>query len=690
MTRLINSVKIDLFILSRRWFFWVSISMLIAGLEYIVWGRLGNGDAGGALTSTAAIVQIGMLYFSLIGFYLVRQEKTSNMSEIVNTISRGYIHKYISKFITVLLLIIGFVTVTLFITLLQYYLSGVPVDFFSKVILYMMLYYLLPFWISAWLGCILGSFRFWKLSLIVLVLINILTGPLNTLVFTNIMAVLNIDLYPMLSFLNLGQSDIHLLYDPIYGFPLEINRWLVKLQWLGIIVIIITVCLLTIKEIKKMNATVLIAGSAFIMMISQYFILQPSQVIHTLYEKDSRAVYDRKYYSNQLIEQNTQDVPNFKVEKYKVQLNVQRSMGVTVELELTSKENLSKVSFSLYHKFIVHSVTDQEGNKLSFTRDKDDLEVIFPDKVVKGTPFKLKIQYSGVSSPYFYANEQAILLPAYFNWLPAPGSYPSMVNTDGYRFVPVISSLIDQPIEYEMYYSGNKPIYTNLKQITTDKWGGTSRSGITIAAGMMRSQIIDNIQVFDSLSNYKANPSIQKFINELKQIRPIVIEDFGLQKPELSAIFLLPVPIEPSGILKSTWDMGDHFILSAQTNLNDDSLLEYEGINVAGLAGAMIRTSGVTMNSVNEDLLLIAYEYWYNIRHNMHEKTKLEKLIEFQETENNSDSDLLVNLQQWIEKNTADHKRMRNFFQAWLSLIEDGADKQKIQEFLLGRLKEGE
>ncbi|MBO2944160.1 hypothetical protein JJQ72_09295 [Paenibacillus sp. F411] len=680
VNKVMNSIKFDLMILLRRWFFWISFILLIIGLLYIVWFRLVSGDAGGALTSSAAVVQIGMLYFSIIGFYMVRQDNTNQMSELVNTISMGYLHKFISKFVCVVFLIVGYALLSLSIILLFFNRFGVPFEMYIKTVLYIMLYYVLPFWISAWLGCLLGGSGKFKASLLGLLLFNIFAGPMNTLILTNLMAVLNINLYPLLSILNLGQSDIHLLYDPIYGFPLELNRWLIKLQWLALLVIMIILKLKMKQEIKMPSAIGGVIVCMALIIINQYIILQPSQVIHTLSEKDSKELYDKNFYSEMVVDQKAKEPIEFQVQSYQVKLDVKRSLQVQADLDLRMGKNVDKLTFSLYHNFHIEHIQDETGNNLQFHRNQDRLEIILAKNVVKGESVHLRITYSGISSPYFYANEQAVLLPAYFNWLPSPGYYPSMINQDGYRLVQVPSSLIDTPISYELRYSGDKHIFTNLTQSSPGIWKGETSSGITVVAGMVKSQRMDQMTVFDSLSNYKAEESIRNYIDAIQQIRPKILDDFGIQKPQLTKIFFLPLPIEAAKVFKSTWDLGDYWIVSTQSHLNHD-ILNYEALNVAGITSSLLRSPEISMNAANEDLMLVAYEHWYYLQHNIDEKSSLARFVDYGYID--------PEFKLWIEKNSEYQEEMRTFFRHWLVMIEKGANERQIKQFIADKMEEG-
>lgn len=668
-----DSVRIELRLTFRSVLVWIALISVLATLFRIIYFRVLNTDIGGALTSTAAIVQCGIFAFLTIGFSMIRRERTVSADEVFQSIDGAVFVKWVAKVISIFItaaIILFFIVVGLYFI---YWTQNVPFLFYKEAILYLLLYYYLPFCIAGLIGLLFGSIMSSRIVYILLVIIGILIGPLNSLILENVMAMFNMDLSPFLNVMNLGQSDIHNPFELVYGYPMEASRWLIKLLWIMILMLFIQLHV-SFKIHRKMNLrNYLTAGfSMALSIIIAIFVLQEDQVIVTTPSVSSYLHEAQYYLQNNVTE--IKEANQFQIKAYDVQINAYRKLEVEAKVEIVSLEPLNKAVFTLYHNLKVKEVNEDQGKPLTFKQVGDSIEILFNSNLDRGETIELVFTYSGISSPFYYANEQAILLPFNFPWLPVAGQYPAMVYTD-FSGLQRTNLPATGDIDYTLKYKGTRIIYSNLPEIGPNVWSGKSRYGVTLANGLLNNSKINSVNLVYPSSFYRSADSLKVFIDSFKQKLSIIHSDFRLGNNEIESVFMLPIPIESVNFPEAIWKQGRSWIVSVDTNYTDGEILEKYSGRTSSILGAIIRESSGPEWSDMQDVISLSYGYWYSLRYEDVPEPLFNFLLNnYKNRGFDQEERVLLRIKEWIDSNNSvNDEAIRLRFTEWMKQVQSGS-----------------
>lgn len=667
--KVINSVSIEMKMINRNILTYIIFIGGIIQFGFIVSGRLEANSLGGALTSTGAIVQGGLFGFIIFGFFLTRQEAASSSEELFNSIPYGYSLKIYSKIITLIIYLL-FLFCMLMIVIAAYYLYyNVPYIFYYQSSLYLLMYYIIPFFISGLLGVVIGTLVKSRLVYPILIIVGVLIGPLNVMIFENFMAVFNINFSGLLYALNLGQADVHQPFDPVYGYQLENERWLHRLAWVLLVGLVLYIRISW--KTSKSRIKIVVAG--FIILPVVVFLGMRSMSSNLL--KDSRYTmfYDHNYYnqitkSKDQIEQSP-DKDDWFISKYYIQLEINEGIVVDANIKLRSNSRVNQINLSLYHQFKVEKITDENANALKFDQINDNIIVYFDKPVVEKEKKELNIKYSGISSPMFYANKQSILLPYYFRWYPTIGDSPAMAVTEQGNLVRLPSQLSNL-YDFKLIYNGPSPLYTNLKQISGDTWSGSTSNGVSLVSGkMMNSTIVNDVKIVYPYALENMMATVPDFIDNLRETRKRISEDLDLSYPDLpKTVFFISTPIEDStNIIRNQWSANDQVILSVSEDFASGERLSAELNNIPAVLTSLIESPQTAENSDFTDVFAAAYSYWLFVSEGKGTDFFFKTTINTSKIMNNQAGyPALIKLKEFIDTNHSDSALMTDFFKSWL------------------------
>ncbi|MFC5402600.1 ABC transporter permease [Cohnella soli] len=670
--KILNSMKIEIILIIRRIWFWAAmiVPCLIFGL--ILNDKLNMFDPGGALISSAYIVQAGIFLFLMLGFELVRREKNSNCDEVITAMPGAKSAKLWGKLISITLGIIVFTVLSFIILFVFYSVYQVPAYFRGVSVKYIILYWSIPFFIAASFGAYLGSFLNFRGIYVFLGFVWIALGPLNIGIFESISLLTQVDLMKVSEWLNLGQTDPHALYDSSYGLPLEGLRWIQKGWWVVVAIFVMSTRYLQLSKLKKAVyyslAIMFLASSAF-GLTSKFDVVRA-----TAHEINSVMKYDYTYYSNYRPAKNSEQTTAFKVDSYDIHLKLKSQISADVQMKLIPSQDGNKIIFTLYHDLKVKKIIDGEGRFIKFSQDQDRLELEFPNRYKANHTLVLNMVYEGLSSPYFFANSQAVMLPSYFAWYPVPSTYPAMKAKE----IQIVRypSFPRYDVQYTLTIDGFKSIYTNLQAAGDSVWKGSSSAGISIFAGPISSHSVGGASIYSPISLYKMTNTFKTFLSELRNITNQIQEDLGLSAHELpQKLFFATIPPESRQYPANIWIMKDHAIIGINQQYNDGELLVSETALVPAVISALTRD----INTINQreemnTMFVEAYSYWYSKRFPSTQKydidrTPLLKLdLNYYEYNNMSRQKKAVQqILQYTDENWEENDKMKSFFREWYS-----------------------
>ncbi|KJB86987.1 hypothetical protein AZ66_15670 [Paenibacillus sp. E194] len=673
MKKVIHSWKVEFLISSRKIWIWIAFLLPFYPLYSIFINSITRFDPGRALTSSAFIFQAGIFIFLILGYEIVRREENSSSKEVFISLPNGITNKYLGKIMLIITYVIIFIVIALALLFVLFYLNRIPIDFYIDSAYYMVLYWGIPFLVAAFIGMNMGIFFNSRGVYIVLALLGLALGPLNIGIFDNISIILHTDLTNVSQFLNLGQTDPQTPYDPSYGLPMEKTRWLQKLWWLLLLITITIIHLFFNLKWKMILSTIMV----LILVVSLAEILdQFSTIRATNHEKQSFAKYDMDYYKNYRHPAKNNDSINFKVNSYDIDLHVSSKINSVVKMNIIPGEKGNSLSFSLYHDFKIEKVIDEQQNELKFQQIGDSVTIMTPYIMNTNDPVIITINYEGTSSPYYFANEQAIMLPSYFTWYPVPGKIPSMKAESFY--VTRYALYPSYKVKYNLHYTGSLTAYTNVNQLSSNEWEGVSDSGISLFAGPMKKLDIEGYTIVYPVSMFNMIDEVPKFIKQSNIILGNIQRDFGIEKITVpKEIFFASVPSESQLYSSNYWLMNNHMIVAINQMYNEGQLLDLQNEAIDSLLSSMLKeTNSMNQNDEIKSIFISGYNYWYNKRFpSKHEyeqgKTpSLHYLLDYYSTtlENKKVAQVIKNIIELLDSKT-NNQTVESFFRQWLLVL---------------------
>ncbi|OYD08989.1 hypothetical protein [Paludifilum halophilum] len=247
MKQALDSWKIELRLLSRNYWSW--IVLILTGI-YIIFGFpefLLQYDPGRTLMGSAYVVVGGILIFLIYGWSLIHKEKESQIEEVIESLPHGIRGKILGKGLALVSVVALSMSYSMILVFYRFYKADVLSIFWVKAVPYLLLYWGLPFLVAGLLGMVIRLSISSKLSYLLILVVWILFSPLISILSDmNHSTPFISDWISKLQTFNLGQSDIHTPYDPVYGLPMEIYRWMKVLFWL-----LVSVFLLCLRYLQK-------------------------------------------------------------------------------------------------------------------------------------------------------------------------------------------------------------------------------------------------------------------------------------------------------------------------------------------------------------------------------------------------------------------------------------------------------
>lgn len=653
---------------------------LIANLLYLLPVTLSfihKNNAGGALAASAYFSVSGVLFFMVLGYFLSNTEDNNNCSELMATFNDAKASQSFSKIIVIFVTALSVSLLGFLIYFIEYLIYKVDMYFLAPTIKYILLYYFLPFTISGIIGIIIGNLIKSKLAYILLVLIWCFITSINTVIFQLITNFLLIDLKQLGVILNITVSEPHMHYNPLYGLPIEKRRFIFMGIYLFIVLFILTIQNLLQYEKRNKYLKIVIPLFLFIFTSLGWMYKHSSRIIYYDLTSDSIRHYDSGYPPyKQAINSNSYNKIN--ISSYDINLDITKDLSASVTFDINfPNNNISQGSFTLYHNFNITQLNTSQGKDLSFKREGDIVTFYIPDNKEKN--LTLNIEYSGFSSPIFYANSNGILLPSFFPWIPQENlfnAYNINNNSLNINYNP-------KPIHYSLKLNHPKSMYCNIPFIDKGKWEGLSNNGITVMAGDINTITSSNLvmvypKVFqeqaDSLPDYK--PQLEKLFGD-------IIEDLALENKSAEIKNMYSIPIRSTMSNTTIIKNGNEIYIDSNNGFINKTKQVPPRVFLIPLTTALC-SEEETLTSQNNLLyssFLFSYEYWYLYKSN-------EKKLEYSmfmnmlnaskamsEDKNNKDDiskrdyEFYSCLNDFFSKHITNEKFMKNFFRDYYKYL---------------------
>lgn len=633
-------------------------------------------EPGQTLVKSSFTVQGGILAFIIIGIQLGKMDP----EEIMSVIKNAMYYKSIGKFLFILNLIALYILINLGILILMFVVSGIPFSsFYLKTVYYFVLYWGMSFLIGALIGYFLSLIIKGRMIYILSLIVWVFISPLNYPFVTQLGILLNLENnFELINILNIGQNNPHSPYNYFYGLALEPYQWLKR----GFFILVILVLIMLRFAIKfpRVKANVIIAALLlFSLWPVSASLTSGSQVLHYDREKNSIQKQDYEYYKGVTSIERYKN--HFQAEKYRISLNTDGKIKAEVLLEAknTSETESDTLHFLLYHELKIESVTAEGDIRVEAIQAKDQLTVstsrpIKPDEIVQ-----LNFVYSGVSSPFFFANNQAVYLPNHYPWYPVLNeSQTVMLDVDFQAFrLPLQPS---NEITYQLNVKEGPKLFSNLEKAGHDRWEGKTSEGIYLVGGSLDEKTIGNFSIVYPLTWENILPNMNVTIAEIQKSINQIEEELGLERDHFDRVMLLKQSLSSDLPEQQAWMHGGSLIMSPDEYIYHDKEEYY--FNRAYFHYALIpaitwKHEGI----VNDDLKTLqlfgySYAYFLNSRStNIDNRASLEYFDYFisfsEETGDVELSEKAQILKEYIENNNINENEKIEFYKKWYEKIKE-------------------
>lgn len=664
MTKIINSAKIELLLMHRN--YW-SYLILIGSLLYFGSQSLElvqSYQPGESLNGTAYIIQACIFLFITYGILLVKQELSNESNEVFATIPNGLRVKYIGKIIHIVMTAFSFCFLHLILLFAIFFINQVPTNFYYPSFLYFILYWFIPFVISGIIGLIIGIWIKSKIAFSIMLVIGMLIGPLNQIVFISLAQMLPLWLQKLMFLLNLGQSDPFRAYHIVYGFPMEQFRWLSKLGLLLSVLCIFGASLSLINKYKYWKVVIIITTLITVgASLGSWRTMSPH-----LEELTSRQAIksDNSFYIEKTIK-NYQEGTEFTVSKYDMEVTINNGLENIVRMQIEPDTNMDKLIFSLYHNFKVHSVKLYD-KEVPFNQEIDYLTVSFPRDLLASNKYNIEIIYSGYGPQRFFSNQQAVMLPGFLPWYPVPGKQPVAEFIANYMTV-FYAYKPENTAEVKMRYTGPDPLYTNLEYDAKEGvWKSHASSGITLISGEMEELYVNNIQVVRPYALYEMSDDLVTDINVFMDIYKDISQQLNYQYKPLNKLFLIETRLNDS----SYWFEENYAILDVSILSNSNNFFDREYLIQQIVEGLVRNYHWEKQDKTMRDLFVSSYSYWYGQKKFGVDKNQSNLVRIYSSVVQNYYSKHIGtynHLVEFLDNNVNDEKMMTQFFNEWIQLL---------------------
>lgn len=423
--------------------------------------------------------------------------------------------------------------------------------------------------------------------------------------------ILNLDM-PARCF-TLTQPNMDWSTDTMYLIPVEAYRFFLYFGWIGILGSLI---LLKLLSGKQRVVCVVLLWIACAGCFSQ--VLNPGGISNfNSNEGNGTGVGSFYEFSNDSEEYNAIQVISNDVTSYELDIKVRKALKATARMAVIPGKE--EYLFTLYRGYELAAVTDQDGNPLEYTRNKDYITVSSVSNVSE-----IVMEYKGHSGAFF-SNQRLIVLPAGFAWYPQSGHRPvyadvqnglSGYNTDMQGYEPVM---------FHVAVDAKDTCFTNL-QGQNDTFEGTA-IGCTLVGGSFTEIEQNGVRIVCPSQEDLYTEYVNEFMKTVEDIEEYLQRDMVAEE-QLQTLFLLPSGFQMTTVSDTGFNGEDHFVDDGLYSPKDSAIGYVRGrILVSGRLGELwysmiregagyqegYRTLAKESFFTEEEDLMLSYTFQFNM-----------------------------------------------------------------------------
>ena len=547
----------------------LSFFIPIAYIGLIIYAFLGfyiyslEGSPGNALTSSSTVVQIGAIAYLLFGVYTVRLSDKYDLKQLFSSIKNGYIIHQLGSLIVGITSIFIFVifTFSFYLFVMWKYISSNP-SFILDAFLYIFLFYGLAFLVCYLSGFMLSTWIRGKFVFPLILLIYVTITPLNFMFLKKS----NNSFFSWDKFLNVGEPNPTMAFHPLYGLSISHDHLAKQLLFICIPILFLFLYNVIHGFLQKNKYVIVTFCLLLIFTISCLFSnLNGGQI---LIDNDTEL---HNYYKNYDITHSWEQQP-YKINEMNISLNTKKNLSAEVWFSFIyeGKQATNELIFSLFHELNVKEV-QIDKKRVNFNQNGDQLKIILNGSIERNDMLNISLKYEGLKTNFYFANQQAVYLPSYFNWLPSIYDKPSFIVLNESNLLQRVNHQLTQNVAYNIAFKHReKEVFSNLPKTEKDEWTGESFSGVTLASGLLDVYTKNDTQwviPFTWKGIVDDFPTIEADVQKLTSI----INNSRLLPTEVSVpskIFFLPnLNTVDRNEFQGTWYSQDHLILGTHVTV---------------------------------------------------------------------------------------------------------------------------
>ncbi len=451
--------------------------------------------------------------FMFLSYEFIIKAKTNNVTEYLSSLKNGTFSYYISS-IGILILALFIFSVIIFAVNTIFYVCNYAVnnDYIIHILLNVILNIFLISSIFILLGAVLTFTQKRVSGYAGMIVVCVFTSPIFSILATQLHSNLNFNIFTLVDLLDFSTPLVD--WTPIYTFGFSVLSY--RFQQIGFFAfLLIGLIFFKVAKKQKIKTIILSLISVCLSLTFLFMYFQPISKVTLSNNPFNGFASDQYYYSLENTEHKKQ-LAEFRVNKYKLSLSIDRQLNGVAELYL-SGVSASELIFTLYHGYSITDVFDENNNKLEYERVSDYITIHF-----KTAPQKITINYSGYGDR-FYSNSQGISLPGYFPFYPQPG-FKNLYNSQEMGFDKYEKN---PKTFFEVSVKSPQKVFCNLPEVSFNSFSGEADS-ITLVSGFYETTRINGIDIVypylfltNNYSQTAMIKEVENFINEHKELDKI-------------------------------------------------------------------------------------------------------------------------------------------------------------------------
>lgn len=506
---------------------------------------------------TGVLAQLGMLCFTFFlfeAYEFLHKSGDRDLRESLRSINSGERKTVASQLLVLFsLVLLTFLLAAAVVFVTAQGVNPMPPAALGNAMLAVVLYLLCPMLIAVLIGAVgalcISRLPFYFLALLIVFLTSEFSDVFTIAAGFQTAEMLGTSFGIFVSrltglFRNLTLSTF-IFSDMAYGLSMEPFHWALVLFWVGLCLALLCWML---RRRKGLLMRILSGAFAVVCVFGLWGYANPGSNWRsaTRISVEANANSDAVYYGDTeaAVQQNETKPAGFSVTDYVLDLSFWKDLSATATLTLDGTQ-LPEYDFTLYHGYTVRSVTDGEGNPLSYERWHDYLRVKAPEGAALTT---VRIAYSGYHLTY-YSSMQGAFLPGFFPYYPMEGLFPVMEEGDIYYTIPA------QEAERNFTIQVNSPCeaFSNLSGKDGNTLTGKAKY-LTIVAGMYEEKDFEGDHIIAPYGTdvFEIGSELEERMAHLSEVSGVTFTAPALEKVIYAPNLLLPMNNEQPVFLDDT------------------------------------------------------------------------------------------------------------------------------------------